>query len=387
MTERVNHATERSTEAAACAVSLMHHYGFDLGGYTLAQLLANWQEQYPTAWIRLATIEALYQGRYKAISIEQILAMWQRRSQPLHHFNHEFERLVCENLPDQTALATLPPSAPPTSSTVYASKLLHPGSTLQLPRLGGSVPPETDVMLALRTLHSEEMAALTEPALLKTIPTEVQQSEADGQPPLQTYSYTLRSDEQPSPTHGYQEVPIQEEDESISSIESGDESNSASTSNADTITASESEVIAAEVNSDTSQKPLVAPSPSTENNATLGADEVADTSIPLAFSQSDVHPRSSLSQVGSIAKILQQLEHQELKPQALFSALSVIPPPLKPKLQLHLTTHYQPIWLTDPSRTQPIHQFTPDLKLSDFHDKLKAVAQSAEAAQEGDLSP
>ena len=78
-------------------VALLIHYSFDRGGYTAAELVERWLKDYPVNWVRLAMIEALYQGRYKAISVEQILSFWSRRGQALHHFNHEFERLICGN--------------------------------------------------------------------------------------------------------------------------------------------------------------------------------------------------------------------------------------------------------------------------------------------------
>jgi len=83
---------------ANCAVALLRHYIFDLGGYTAVDLVNRWLDDYPGNWVRLAVIEALYQGRYKAISVEQILYVWHRRDQALPHFNHEFERLVCGDL-------------------------------------------------------------------------------------------------------------------------------------------------------------------------------------------------------------------------------------------------------------------------------------------------
>ena len=46
-------------------------------------------------------IEALYQGRYKAISVEQILSIWRRRGKILSHFNREFEAIVTVPLPDR----------------------------------------------------------------------------------------------------------------------------------------------------------------------------------------------------------------------------------------------------------------------------------------------
>jgi hypothetical protein len=87
------------TAISAQAAALLLHYGFDLGGYKAEKLAMEWLTKYPRYWLRLAVVEALYQGRYKAVSVEQILTMWQRLGQPLYHFNGEFERLVCSNFP------------------------------------------------------------------------------------------------------------------------------------------------------------------------------------------------------------------------------------------------------------------------------------------------
>jgi hypothetical protein len=80
-------------------VALLSHYGFDLRGYTPDELAVQWLNVYHEHWVRLAVIEALYQGRYKSISIEQILNFWARRQHPIFHFNHDFERLICRKLP------------------------------------------------------------------------------------------------------------------------------------------------------------------------------------------------------------------------------------------------------------------------------------------------
>ncbi|OCQ96534.1 hypothetical protein BCD67_10665 [Oscillatoriales cyanobacterium USR001] len=97
------------TEAiSAQAAALLIHYSFDISRDTVEQLLSEWLAIYPPYWLRLAVIEALYQGRYKTISVEHILAMWQRRGQPLYHFNHEFERLVCSSYPLDSTVETEP---------------------------------------------------------------------------------------------------------------------------------------------------------------------------------------------------------------------------------------------------------------------------------------
>jgi hypothetical protein len=90
------------------AADLLHHYSFELAGYPVVQQVAIWLEYYPADWLPLAIIEALHQGRYKAISVEQILNLWERRDHPVYHFNHEFERLICGNLPHPVSVQTTP---------------------------------------------------------------------------------------------------------------------------------------------------------------------------------------------------------------------------------------------------------------------------------------
>lgn len=80
---------------AGHAIALLSNYSFDLGRYTPEQLVSDWASTYPPNWVRLAVIESLYQGRYKAVSVEQILAFWQRRGRPLYHFGNDFERIIC----------------------------------------------------------------------------------------------------------------------------------------------------------------------------------------------------------------------------------------------------------------------------------------------------
>jgi hypothetical protein len=79
--------------------TLLTRYGFELKGYTPLELIEQWLRLYPAKWVRLAVIEALYQGRYKAISVEHILSLWLRRGQPTFHFTYDFERLIFRVLP------------------------------------------------------------------------------------------------------------------------------------------------------------------------------------------------------------------------------------------------------------------------------------------------
>jgi hypothetical protein len=99
---------------ADLAVALLTHYSFDLSGYTASELVGHWKKIYPNHWLHLAVIEALYQGRYKAVSAQQILTMWQRRGHTTYHFNMEFERLICSKFPE--SLTAMPkPALPPAS--------------------------------------------------------------------------------------------------------------------------------------------------------------------------------------------------------------------------------------------------------------------------------
>ncbi len=91
--------------AVAQTVVLMSSYSFELQGYTLEELISKWLKNYHSTWIRLATIEALYLGRYKAISVEQIMGVWERLGEPKIHFGGEFERLICRKLPRHLVVA------------------------------------------------------------------------------------------------------------------------------------------------------------------------------------------------------------------------------------------------------------------------------------------
>ncbi len=86
------------------AEDLLHYYSFDLGSQSATIVLQQWAERYSVQWIRLAIIEALYQGRYKAVSVAQILQLWTRRQQAQPRFDPEFEKLICEKLPRKLLL-------------------------------------------------------------------------------------------------------------------------------------------------------------------------------------------------------------------------------------------------------------------------------------------
>lgn len=77
---------------------LLSYYSFDLGDFTLEQTVQKWLLSYPPKWVLAAVVEALYQGRYKAASVERILLLWRIRGQQVSHFDGEFADLVCRIL-------------------------------------------------------------------------------------------------------------------------------------------------------------------------------------------------------------------------------------------------------------------------------------------------
>lgn len=164
--------------AVAYAVALLSHYGFELRGYTAQELVNLWLRSYSDKWVRLSVIEALYQGRYKAISVEQILAVWARRGQPIYRFNHEFERLISRKLPqnlttpldsdsaDLNSEYSLPPLTLDAHDTTDESEALLPVSTSKAApeelaqRSSAKLPRLT---LSTETAKGEAMAQDQEP--------------------------------------------------------------------------------------------------------------------------------------------------------------------------------------------------------------------------------
>lgn len=151
--------TEQATEAVAAEVAgLIARYGFELNGYTLDQWIDRWLRHYPMGWLRPAVVEALYQGRYKVISVTQILELWQRRGRPLHHFNREFERIICNEFP-RVDLPVLPPS----------SSSVPPPATDRTP-LAEHPPPPSDKMPSSWALPSADRP--TEPSTAASLTAE-----------------------------------------------------------------------------------------------------------------------------------------------------------------------------------------------------------------------
>ncbi len=163
--------TESTQDSAtAYATTLLLYYSFELiRGYTADELVAHWLRNFGASWVRLAVIEALYQGRYKAISVEQILNFWSRRGQALYHFNHDFERLVCRNFPQnlteavEPLPATLASNAEPSLERVKAKEAMNPVYSSSTEAAAGTsddaIATGIAIAIAQTPLSSEEAAA------------------------------------------------------------------------------------------------------------------------------------------------------------------------------------------------------------------------------------
>ncbi len=169
---------------AKLAKALLIHYSFDLSGYSADELVNRWQKHYPTHWLHLAVIEALYQGRYKGISVQQILAFWQRRGQEIYHFNMEFERMICSKFPE-TLTAMAAPALPPISGSVYQEPGISQNHSIQLM----SLPPQEPV--SQEEQPAEKVLALV--SVSKTVEVSLKQHENYAEP------LSLNSDISPKP--------------------------------------------------------------------------------------------------------------------------------------------------------------------------------------------
>ena len=99
-------------------LKLLREYSFDIDHYSSEVLISQWVQQFGYRWVGNAITEALYQGRYKIISVDHILQLWQRRGQPIRHFSREFESIILGPIPlsDPINLEdrdTIPSPSPP----------------------------------------------------------------------------------------------------------------------------------------------------------------------------------------------------------------------------------------------------------------------------------
>ncbi|WP_204139700.1 hypothetical protein [Halomicronema sp. CCY15110] len=85
-------------DPALTTAIMLTHYGFDLNGGSLPLVIKEWLDLYPNKWVLAAVVEALYQGRYKASSVNRILDNWCSRGKALPNFDHDFADYFCRKI-------------------------------------------------------------------------------------------------------------------------------------------------------------------------------------------------------------------------------------------------------------------------------------------------
>ncbi len=143
-----------------CIKIAIEIYGLELDGHQVDTILETWLKQYDPAWILKALVESLYRGRYKIVSVENILKDWQRLGSPRYRFTPEYERDILAKIP----VLPIPAASPSNSST-------EPVVTVEAPILspmpaagnGGQplhcqLPPMPPVLMSIEDLNPEESA-------------------------------------------------------------------------------------------------------------------------------------------------------------------------------------------------------------------------------------
>jgi hypothetical protein len=74
-------------------------YGLALDEQQVEAMLVTWSKTYDSAWIIKAIVESLYRGRYKLVSVDNILKDWQRIGKPRYNFTPEYEREIFQKIP------------------------------------------------------------------------------------------------------------------------------------------------------------------------------------------------------------------------------------------------------------------------------------------------
>ncbi len=287
-----------SSPEAQHALCLLRYYGFELDTQTVEDQMAEWLEQHPARMIVQGIVEALYQGRYKIVSVNQILSLWHRRGQTICHFSHEFERLVGGNLP----AAVQPPPQPvePTAPSAPAKPTLS----------------YREMLLELPSVRAASKLRLTEiPAWkLPYIRTSDQTSNGAGS------SGTGSSD--------------------FGSSDSGSSDSGASSHEIGALEDSEPKILEFKPKPPEPDR-LVPPEPNPER------------------------------------------EFKEFKEGVIFALSSGLAAhTLKPRMRLLLSRLYRIDWLQFCTSPKAIDQFIPTLEPSEFHNKLRTVAEPGEAERQ-----
>lgn len=134
--------------------TLLKEYSFDVDAYATDAVIRGWLQEFDLLWISHAITEALYQGRYKLVSVEQILRLWQRRGHPIRHFNREFETIILGQ-----SLLVYPDTAQSEASKTLLPKELG-AEQIVAPRAYGHDSPEFCSSVETSSANFEDAAAV-----------------------------------------------------------------------------------------------------------------------------------------------------------------------------------------------------------------------------------
>ena len=343
---------ELAKDASAIDVTdLLTRYSFDLGGYALERVVESWLNQYPVQWVRLAVIEALYQGRYKAFSVEQILNLWQRRGRSLYRFTHEFERIVCGRFPNNqfihheavhSAVAQLRPTKP----SIVTPSIVSPDQPIvELAEPARISPPEEEI--------------LDQTSLPK-----VNSLEDQGISPW-------------SPDDATPLLPLViDEVASLSHFELAN-----ADANADT---TEAEL----VNVDVADAENLEAAPEPEQLDSLIEADLTTANLPEAveavhLDRSDLdRPDIDQSDIDQSSMDRSDVDIDSTRPITRGGPVPTFKPATSADLELFTNGN----WSNSISHQQPIHQFIPTPEPSDFYSKLRAVVLQSSSSYEADIS-
>jgi hypothetical protein len=156
-----------SLEAQQAAV-LLEGYRFEMGQHDARQWVSLWLEFYRPIWIRDAVVEALYQGRYKSVSVRQILELWHRRGQPIRHVTHDFEAAICREFGDIKAAPM------PAAAMAKPSKGIAPHRSIRRQESRGSseeaLPTPVGTHALATSTRANEIVSFNLAANLATLP-------------------------------------------------------------------------------------------------------------------------------------------------------------------------------------------------------------------------
>jgi hypothetical protein len=140
-------------------------YGLELGGHQVDTILETWLKQYDPAWILKAIVESLYRGRYKIVSVENILKDWQRLGSPRYQFTPEYERDIVAKIPVLPTPAVSPISSLASDPAVGVDVVVPVISSMPAESIGATqiplqcqLPPMSPVPIDSDYLNPEESA-------------------------------------------------------------------------------------------------------------------------------------------------------------------------------------------------------------------------------------